>query len=279
MKAKIFHYILGIVASIALILTLLITSFEIAAYSDYGWYEKEYLKYEVLDDLEMEIEDAMYVTEEMMAYLRGNRENLVVDTIVDGKEREFFNDREKAHMVDVQNLFLGGMDLRLGAVTVFVMALVVLAFTKADWKKILPKSFLIGVSSFIAVVAILGGFIATDFNKYFVMFHHLFFNNDLWILDPYTDLLIRMLPEGFFFDMVIRIGVIFIIALALLLCISVVTLPSIIAEFAFLKPILTELLTVLPVAISSKTLLLILSCFSSRASAKEVKVSSIAKAP
>ena len=59
MKAKIFHYILGIVASIALILTLLITSFEIAAYSDYGWYEKEYLKYEVLDDLEMEIEDAM----------------------------------------------------------------------------------------------------------------------------------------------------------------------------------------------------------------------------
>ena len=110
MKAKIFHYILGIVASIALILTLLITSFEIAAYSDYGWYEKEYLKYEVLYDLEMEIEDAMYVTEEMMAYLRGNRENLVVNTIVDGKERELYNDREKAHMVDEQNLFLGGLD-------------------------------------------------------------------------------------------------------------------------------------------------------------------------
>lgn len=224
MKVKIFHYTLGIVASIALILVLLITSFEIAAYSDYGWYEKEYLKYEVLDDLEMEIEDAMYVTEEMMAYLRGNREDLVVDTIVAGEEREFFNDREKAHMVDVQKLFLGGIDLRLGAVAVFVAAIVILIFTKADWKRTLPKSFLIGVGGFIAAVGILAALIATDFNKYFTIFHEIFFDNDLWILDPRTDLLIRMLPEGFFFDMVIRIGVIFIIALAILLCISVVAL-------------------------------------------------------
>ena len=224
MKTKIFHYILGIVASIALILVILITSFEIAAYSDYGWYEKEYLKYEVLDDLEMEIEDAMYVTEEMMAYLRGNRDNLVVHTVVAGEEREFFNDREKAHMVDVQNLFLGGMDLRLGAATVFAVTLVVLAVSKADWKKILPKSFLIGVGGFIALVGILGGLIATDFNKYFVMFHHIFFDNDLWILNPETDLLVRMLPEGFFLDMVVRISVIFIIFLVSLLFVNILIL-------------------------------------------------------
>ena len=224
MKTKIFHYTLGIVASIAMVIILLITSFEIAAYSDYGWYEKEYLKYNVLDDLEMEIEDAMYVTEEMMAYLRGNREDLVVDTVVAGKPREFFNDREKAHMVDVQNLFLGGIDLRLGAAAVFVVALIILVFTKADWKKILPKSFLIGVGIFVAAVGILAALIATDFNKYFTIFHEIFFDNDLWILDPRTELLIRMLPEGFFFDMVIRIGVIFIISLLILLLISIITL-------------------------------------------------------
>ena len=221
MKTKIFHYILGIVASIALILVILISSFEIAAYSDYGWYEKEYLKYEVLDDLEMEIEDAIYVTEEMMAYLRGNRKNLVVHTVVAGEEREFFNDREKAHMVDVQNLFLGGLNLRKSAMAIFVAVLVILVFSKADWKKILPKSFLIGEGSFMAVVGIFGGLIATDFNKYFTIFHELFFDNDLWILDPETDLLIRMLPEGFFYDMVIRISVIFIVLLVSLLFISI----------------------------------------------------------
>jgi len=220
MRPKIFHYILGIVASIALILIMLITSVEIAAYSDYGWYEKEYLKYEVLDDLEMQIEDVMYVTEEMMAYLRGNRENLVVDTVVAGEEREFFNDREKAHMIDVQNLFLGGINLRRIAMTIFVAVLVILTFSKADWKRILPKSFLVSVFGFIAALGILGVLIATDFNKYFTIFHEIFFDNDLWILDPRTCLLIRMLPEGFFFDMAIRISVIFIIFLVILFFIN-----------------------------------------------------------
>lgn len=224
MKTKIFHYTLGIVASIAMVIILLITSFEIAAYSDYSWYKKEYLKYEVLDDLEMEIEDAMYVTEEMMAYLRGNREDLVVQTIVNGEPREFFNDREKAHMVDVQKLFLGGMDLRLGAATVFIASLVILNFIKADWKKRLPKSFLVGVGGFVVAVGVLAVFVATNFNKYFTIFHEIFFDNDLWILDPRMDLLIRMLPEGFFFDMVIRIGVIFIVSLGILSLISIITL-------------------------------------------------------
>ena len=58
--------------------------------------------------------------------------------------------------------------------------------------------------------------VAIDFNKLFRVVPRDFFNNDLWLLDPATDLLIRMLPEGFFFDMVIRIGVIFIGSLLIL---------------------------------------------------------------
>lgn len=221
---KIFHHTIGIVASIALIIVLLITSIEIGAYSDFGWYEKEYVKYGVLEKLEMDMEEVMHVTHEMMDYLRGDREDLVVNTIVAGEEREFFNEREKTHMVDVQHLFLMGMDLRLGAMTVFVMACVIFAFTKADWKKILPKSFLIGTGMFATAVAVLAILVATDFNKYFLFFHKIVFDNELWLLNPKTDLLIRMLPEGFFFDMVIRIGLFFIVFLLVLLFISIFTL-------------------------------------------------------
>lgn len=221
---KVLHRILGLVAAIAMVLILLITSFEIAAYNDFDWYQKEYLKNGVLDDLEMEVEDVMHVTKEMMAYLRGNREDLEVHTIVNGSPREFFNDREKAHMVDVKNLFLGGLDLRLGACVVFIASLVILIFSKANWKKLLPESFLMGVGGFIVLLGIFAGLIATDFNKYFVIFHEIFFDNDLWILDWKTDLLIRMLPEGFFFDMVVRISSIFAILLLTMLFISVVAL-------------------------------------------------------
>lgn len=207
---KIVHRTAGIIVSLAFIIILLITSFEIGIYSDFDWYEKEYEKYNVLTDLQMEMDDVMDVTHEMMSYLRGDRENLVIDTVVGGEEREFFNDREKAHMVDVQRLFLGGLDLQLAAFVIAITALLILAFSKAEWKKILPQSFLIGLGGFIVLAGAFGALVVTNFNKYFLLFHELFFDNDLWILDPDTDLMIRMLPEGFFFDMVMRIGSIFI---------------------------------------------------------------------
>lgn len=221
---KVLHSFFGIIAGIAAIIVLLISSFEIAAYSDFGWYEKEYEKYGVLYDLEMEMTDAMAVTEEMMDYLRGNREDLVVHTVVDGEEREFFNDREKAHMIDVKNLFIGGLWLRRGAVLLLIVAVVLLIWMKADWKRILPKSFLISMGSLIGVTAGAGILFMSDFNKYFTIFHEIFFDNDLWLLDPDTDLLIRMLPEGFFADMVVRIGIIFLVLMVSLLVISIVML-------------------------------------------------------
>ena len=47
--------------------------------------------------------------------------------------------------------------------------------------------------------------ISTDFSKYFIVFHHIFFDNDLWILDPSVDMLINIVPEGFFRDTAARI--------------------------------------------------------------------------
>lgn len=221
---KILQRGLAIIISITAIMILLITAFEIGAYTDYGWYERSYEKYGVLDDLEMQMEDVIHVTKEMMTYLRGNRADLVVETNVDGEVREFFNDREKAHMVDVKNLFVGGLWIRRIAILVFLFSIVFLIRSEADWKKILPKSFLIGLGVFIGITGGAGLLFMSDFNKYFLLFHEMFFSNDLWLLNPETDLLIRMLPEGFFLDMVVRIGIIFLLLLSVGVIISIVAL-------------------------------------------------------
>ena len=72
---------------------------------------------------------------------------------------------------------------------------------------------------FLALTAVAGFLFSRDFNKYFVIFHHIFFNNNLWILDPAEDYMIRMLPEGFFYDFVFRIGGFFVGSLVVfLLC-------------------------------------------------------------
>ena len=39
---------------------------------------------------------------------------------------------------------------------------------------------------------------AVDFDSLFILFHKLSFTNDLWLLDPQTDLLIRLMPTEFF---------------------------------------------------------------------------------
>mgnify|MGYP000494297853 FL=1 len=61
---KIIQWTAGVIFSLLIIFVILISSFEIVLYSDMSVYRKEYEKYEVLDELDMTMDDAMYVTRE-----------------------------------------------------------------------------------------------------------------------------------------------------------------------------------------------------------------------
>lgn len=201
---------LSVLIAISAIIVFLISSFEIGAYGDFDFYEKEYKKYGVENELYMEIPDIMEVTKYMMSYLRGNEAELSIETMVEGTRQDFFNEQDRLHMKDVQELFLGGLMLRRIAGIVLVLSAVLLVALKGDWRTLIPKMYQRTLAVFLALIAVLGVLLAQNFNKYFVIFHHIFFDNDLWIFDPAEDFMIRMLPEGFFYDMVMRIGGIFI---------------------------------------------------------------------
>ena len=109
------HWCAGIILGFSIIAALLITSFEIAMYSDFDVYQREYEKYDVLSDLDMTMDDVMYVTHEMMDYLRGEGDTLSVITTVEGREQDFFNEQDRFHMEEVRGLFIGGLNIRLGA--------------------------------------------------------------------------------------------------------------------------------------------------------------------
>ena len=218
---KVVHWVIGMIFSFSLIAALLFTSCEIAIYSDFDVYEREYEKYDVLSELDMTMDDAMYVTHEMMDYLRGDRETLSVVTDVDGKRQDFFNQQDRFHMSEVRELFLGGMAIRAGACVSMVVCIILLLLMKADVRRILPSLYLIALAAVGLSLAVAGVMALVDFNAVFVMFHHLFFDNDLWIFDPAEDYMIRMLPEGLFADMAARIGVIFAAGLVISLILSI----------------------------------------------------------
>lgn len=210
----------GIILAFSVIIILLISSFETAMYSDFGVYEREYEKYDVLDDLGMTMEDTMHVTREMMAYLRGDRDVLSVETTVEGRQQDYFNEQDRFHMAEVRDLFIGGLDLRLGACAAAVLCIIILIFLRADWRKIVPRSYWIVLAVIGVLLTVFAAAAVIDFNAVFVGFHHIFFDNDLWLFDPAEDYMIRMLPEGLFADMVVRIGVLFAGGMILLFILS-----------------------------------------------------------
>lgn len=217
-KRQILQNITAAAAMVSLIIALLLTSFQAAIYGDpeYRFYEKEYEKYQVAESLHMETADIMDVTDRMMAYLIGEREELSVITRVDGREQDFFNEQDRFHMGEVKDLFLGGLRLRNYLLAAAALFLLLLVIGKTDLGKVLPRAYFISLGVFGALTGILGCLFASNFNKYFTIFHEIFFDNDLWIFDPAEDYMIRMLPEGFFFDFVIRIGGFFLGGLILL---------------------------------------------------------------
>ncbi len=216
------QWLAGVILAFAVIATVLITSFEIAMYADFSVYQKEYEKYDVLSELDMTMDDVMYVTHEMMAYLRGGRDTLSVMTTVEGKEQDFFNEQDRFHMGEVRDLFIGGLNIRMGSCIAAVLCLVFLLATRTDIRKVIPRSYQAALGVSAAAAAIIGIAAAIDFNTVFVQFHHIFFDNDQWIFDPATDYMIRMLPEGLFYDFVMRIGGIFLGILAILLAASLI---------------------------------------------------------
>ena len=214
----------AVIMMFLLIGVLLLTSFQVAIYGDsqYRFYEREYKKYQVADSLNMTMDNIMDVTDQMMAYLIGNKAELSVITDVDGETQDFFNEQDRFHMGEVKNLFLGGLKIRNIMLVAVLLILILLAARKADMIKLLPRAYFVTLGITGVITIVLGGLFASDFDKYFRIFHEMFFDNDQWMFDPATDYMIRMLPEGFFYDFVFRIGGFFVGSLAVLGVVSAV---------------------------------------------------------
>ena len=217
---KYIKWILGYVFAIGLLCILLVGSIRVTVYHNEDYFRQEYEKYQVHKAVDMEMDDLISMTTEMMEYLMGSREDLNIITTIGGEEKEFFNDREKAHMVDVKNL----LQLALTVMRVSIVAVIAIAavFIWRKWNPlhVFSRAIQVVTGVVFVITAGLAAIISTDFNKYFNIFHHIFFDNDLWILDPATDRLINIVPEPFFMDTALRIGGIILAGLVVLFAAS-----------------------------------------------------------
>ncbi|WP_281815102.1 TIGR01906 family membrane protein [Vallitalea longa] len=208
----------SIIVGILLFFVLLFTSTEMIAYN-INHYKWQFEKHEITRETEMDLEELTRVTKNMIEYLKGSRDTLDMKAVIDGKEQEVFGEREKSHMVDVKKLFVIGTYIRNIS---FIILIVAIAYMVLRNKKLLIVTLSMVKYVFaviIMLILILGSLLLINFNKYFTIFHEIFFSNDLWLLDPKTDILINMVPEVFFFQTAMIVLGIFVTSVIVLLII------------------------------------------------------------
>ena len=129
----------------------------------------------------------------------------VLEMNVDGAVRPAFNEKELAHLEDCQRLFALLRKVRQRLIPWAVLLILAGARLLAHRRRIRRVAWLAPLLLLIP----LGAFAlwaVVDFDAAFTFFHRLLFTNDLWLLDPRTDLLIRICPESMFMGMGLRIG-------------------------------------------------------------------------
>jgi integral membrane protein (TIGR01906 family) len=183
---------------------ILLTTLQVFAF-DKDFYIKEFTKYEIPKVTGMNMEDLERVAVKMIQYLKDEEKDLVIEGTIKGEQREVFGEREKHHMVDVKSLFQGGYFLRNIGVFLILAAILLL-------RRLTPRStieMIRGIFHSSSLTLVLMGVLLVlmqiDFYKYFTYFHEIFFDNDLWLLDPNTEVLIQMLPLEFFIDIATRV--------------------------------------------------------------------------
>ncbi len=192
----------AVLAWMLLLFTLAAVIYGIAG--DGGLLAREMLRYAPPEQTGLPEAEYAGVCRMTAGYLTGREERFqYVYSDEGGTPRVCFQPHEADHMKDCRDLIalagrlrwvFGGLALALLGAGVLVPGL----------RRPMAKGALFGLALFGGVGAALVVWGLIDFDGLFVTFHRIAFTNDGWLLDPSTDLLIRLMPVEFFIALAVR---------------------------------------------------------------------------
>lgn len=181
--------ILLIILVISLSLSCLLIAVELNTFN-ISHYGNTFVDYDIMETTGKDYYELRRIVRDLFTYLKGKAGDEILEPN--------FNQREILHMQDVQVLFKYGFIIKY--ISLFLSLIIIAYFAFKDETLILGRYIAWGLVANWIILGILFLMVNYNFNKYFTYFHEIFFTNDLWLLDPKTDLLIQMLPEEFFIE-------------------------------------------------------------------------------
>jgi integral membrane protein (TIGR01906 family) len=175
-----------VIASVLLFAAVFTSSFASLVF-DREFYINEHEKNGVMTALGNSTAIAM--TDELISYLHG-----------DGELSALFNERERQHLADVQQLMTKGLVIHY--IILFLLIGLFVYFYFQTWFLSATKQVFLWTGGAVITFSLLSFALQGLFERAFLMFHQVLFTNDLWLLNPKTDMLIVLLPQRFFLDFV-----------------------------------------------------------------------------
>jgi len=161
-------------------------------------YEYGFEKYGISRAVGIDALELREVAQHLIEYFNLRAESPQITVAGDGKRFDLFNERELIHLEDVRQLIQKGYWVQRAAALALVCAVVLLLWLQQG-RMILRGLFLGSAGTLLLMVtAALWAYIG--FEQFFLLFHLVSFSNQYWMLDPARDYLIRLFPEGFFYD-------------------------------------------------------------------------------
>jgi len=209
--------IFGIIAKILFILSipLFLFSFSIGVAVNSKWfYDAGFKKYDISQVTGISLSELDKAAAGLIDYFNNGDEYINVEIIRDGQSYKLYSEDEKQilHLKDVKTLFRLDYKVLAGSF-IFILVYIVLLVWRKNYRS-LAWGLAGGGGLTLLLMLALGVGILTGFDQLFWQFHLLSFSNDFWLLDPATDVLIMMFPDGFWFDVVVYVAVLTVVLAA-----------------------------------------------------------------
>lgn len=198
--------ILEVLFAVALPLFLVTTSV-VWAVNDLRLYSYEFRLQNVAADTRIGDQELLDIARQIRGYFNSRSKSLEVWTTIAGERQKLFNDREVRHMADVKRLVWGVYGVQWA--TALYLAAYAAGGLVLHRRPFLGRIALLtvwGSAATVTLVVVVGVAAWVSFNSLFLLFHRLSFANTLWQLDPRHDYLVRIFPQGFWFDATFFVG-------------------------------------------------------------------------
>jgi integral membrane protein (TIGR01906 family) len=187
---------------------ILITASVLLAANSRILYNYGFEKYDISQATGLADSELDKVARELIQYF-GSQESISLEVEREGETFELFNAREVLHLEDVKALFRLDYIVLLSTLG-YALSYIGVSFIlgRLGFGRRLSRAVIAG--SVLTLFLMLAAGLATFFNfdGFFYQFHVFSFANDFWQLDPATDFLIMLFPQGFWYDATVAVALI-----------------------------------------------------------------------